>query len=171
MSKRDLFEVAVGILGLYLLLMFLMVIPGVLMALTQNDSLYFSSISSYAVLCSSPILYLVFGVACLLKGPLLGERLFADTNAEPEAERESLPTHCQLSFWMILVGVYLMISSSPTLLEHLLRLSIQLSEGSEMRYWWLEITGEGLTVIFSLILIFRSNRIETFIQDRSQQGS
>ena len=106
MTKRDILEVAIKIMGLYLVLSFLGSIAIVGGAIATADNTFIGSKTVYVLFtCLASFLYLVFAVAFLCRGRRIAEMLTRDSAIAPTGGRSALPPYAHLSFWVRILGL------------------------------------------------------------------
>ena len=170
MSKRKLMEVVSVAFGFYCLIWFIKSIPSVGMAFVMKESGFITSQIQYALLLSIfPILNLVLAYLFLCKTHFI-VTLFTLGEIEPinheEKTGETQYVYTDLSFWIKIMGLYYLVSSASIFISRLGTIAIRLSEGWSLAYD--PLLPQAFILIFSLIFIFRSKRVEDFIRRKSK---
>ena len=165
MHKRDVFEIMTKLFGLYCIVQFIRSMPATFGAIViaqpefiTNKFLYIISMSSY------PIVFLVLSIIFIFKSGRIAKLFFPKSSTLSDSEHhiaDEKPAYEKLSFWIVIVGIYYFVSSSATVLAGLPTIFVKLETG-----WFLThdpFLPQALTFIMSLFCVFRSEKIEEFI--------
>ncbi len=160
MKKQDVFEIAVKLLGIYCLLQALAGISHAVLATVMDYSKYFYSKIVYVVIaCLSPSLLFVVAWFLLFKGHVIAEFLGRGVRAVHDDEADdTIPLSSRLSFWIVLMGVFNLMSSLPVLISRSLLLVPMRNEP----HWWSEIVFHVAVIGVSAVCIWKSEALEQF---------
>jgi hypothetical protein len=165
-SKRDLLEVAVKVMGLYCLFSFL----GSIIALGKSlssalDSKFIENKTIFvSFLCLATLLYLGLAIVFVRWGKPIAEMLTQDSDADHTAKQMALPPHAHLYFWVRILGLYLFVF----VIGHLVSDIAQAGIAMRGAFWWSRFSGEILQIGLSLAFVFQSQRIANFIEGVSK---
>ncbi|MDD5556110.1 MAG: hypothetical protein PHN82_02545 [bacterium] len=167
MSKRDILEIGIKLLGLYCVISFFSSIPGIGMAINTANSDFVSSPFLYIFMpCLLSCAYLILAIVFLAEGHAIANRFIKDVPSEDTAtQNTSILT--TLSFWMILIGIYYFISSVASLIST----SAYLTRAQLGTYSFAKLLSQAVIFILSLLLIFKSKAIAKFITVRSKSST
>jgi hypothetical protein len=167
MDKRDVFEVAVKMLGLYLLLLFLGDIMVIGIAFSFKDNNPIENRTLYIVLsCLTTVLYLVFAVAFLWRGGRIAELLMRDSEIGSTEGQSTLP-YARLGFWIKILGLYFFVHGLSKLVSAFARAGIRIPD----TFLWSMIVGETLQLALSILFIFRSEYVSQFVYKHSKSST
>ena len=159
-KKSNLFEIGVRLLGIYFLAQVPFSLISIGMAFSQNLSEYITNITLYrSTLSATPILLIIIGWLLVFRASKIASIVIGKQN-EPE---ETPKQYSQLPLWIIIIGLFYMVSSSAKMIQEIVRLPIS----SPDWFWWSQIVSNALIFIFSLGFIFKSKKIEAFINKHS----
>ena len=165
MSKRDVLEVAIKLVGLYALFSFLGSVALVGGVISSADKQFVGSKTMYvSFTCLAAILYLIFAVAFLWRGRRIAELLTRDSEIGPAGERAALPPYAHLSFWVRILGLYFFVAVSSELVSAIAQAGITVRSG----FWWSRLVGESLQLALSVVFIFRSGRVSQFVERHAE---
>ena len=165
MQKSDVFEIITKIFGLYCIVQFIRSMPATFGAIVidhpefiTNKPLYVISMSLY------PIVFLLLAIIFIFKSDQITKLFFPKSVTMSTSEHhfsEEKPAYEKLSFWIVIVGFFYLISSTASVLSGLPTIFIKMKTG-----WFLThdpFLPQALTFIMSLFCVFRSEKIEEFI--------
>jgi hypothetical protein len=165
MRKHDVFEIITKVFGLYCIVQFIRSAPAVFAAIAVNQPEFVTNVALYIVTISLyPLVFLVLSVIFIFKSdlitqflcPELGSKVAFDDHIETER-----PAYGKLPFWITIIGIYYLISSTASVLSGLPTIFIKMKEG-----WILThdpFIPQTLILIMSLACIFKSEKIEEII--------
>ena len=162
MSKRDVYEVSIKLLSLYLVISAIETIPSLGMALATYNSdhvanpfLYIGSPTSLVVI------YLFFAVLFFKKSDLIVDFFCSSSTIDNNSENEK-PADENLSLWVKVIGLYYFVMSSGSLASHLSQL------GNPGYYWWTPVITKALILCLSLWFIFRTSNVLNIMEKYSR---
>ena len=166
MLKRDIFEIIAKAFGLYCIVQLIRSTPAVFGAivvnqpeLITNKPLYIFSMLLY------PLVFLVLSLIFILKSEWITKIFFPESSSTIDREDQSKnerPAYGKLSFWIIIIGFYYLLSSAASFLSGLPTVFVRLKEG-----WFFThdpFLPQTLILIMSLVCIFKSERIEEIMK-------
>ena len=171
MRKRDVLEIIIKIFGLFCIVQFIRSMPATFGAILiaqpefiTNKPLYVISMSSY------PIVFLLLSIIFIFKSSLISKYLLTESTPmsirEDQNEAEK-PVYSKLSFWIIIIGFFYLVSSTAAVLSGLPTIFIKMKTG-----WFLThdpFLTQALTFIISLFCVFRSEKVEEFINKHKKK--
>lgn len=161
MSKRDLLEVSIKVMGLYCLLSFLGSTITLGAGLSSTDSKFIENKTIFvSFLCLSTLLYLVFAIVFVRWGKSIAEMLTQDSNVDHPMERGTLPPHAHFYFWVRILGLYFFVF----VVGHLVSDIAQAGIAMRSIFWRGRFLGEILQIGLSLAFIFQSQRVARFVE-------
>jgi hypothetical protein len=165
MNKRDILEVAIKIIGLYLVLLFVGSMSTVGGAISTADNQFIENKTVLVGLtCLAALLYFIFAVAFLCRGRRIAEMLTQDSEIGPASERPLLPPYARLSFWVRLLGLYFFVSVSSRLVSAIAQAGYTIRSG----FWWSRIIGEAFELILAIIFVLKSERVSQFVERHAE---
>jgi hypothetical protein len=167
MSKRDVLEVAIKIMGLVSLFLFLGSIAVVAGAIAAADNKFFESKTVYVtLLCIGSFLYLFFAGAFLWQGKRIAEMLTRDSEIADTGERATLPPYARLSFWVRILGLYFFVAVISRLISTLAQAGVTVRSP----FWWGMLVGEATEFAIAVVFIFRSEQVSRFVGSHGEQS-
>jgi hypothetical protein len=161
MSKRDLLEVAIKVMGLYCLFSFLGSIVALGAGLSSVDSKFIENktvfVSFLSLACS---LYLAFAIVFVCWGKSIAEILTQDSTVNRPAEQGPLPPHAHFYFWIRILGLYFFVSVVGQLVSDVTHAALTVRS----MFWWSRLLGETIQIGLSLAFIFQSQRVAKFVE-------
>jgi hypothetical protein len=161
MNKRDVLEIAIKLMGLYLLFTFLGSIFAIGIALSSaqvgqihNKPMYIS------FACLEIVVRLAFALILLYKGNRIAETLAGGPAVPSPQQRTSPSSHVHLSLWVRILGLYFVLSVIP----HLVWDMAEVVGVVTVPYWSTRILSETLQLALSLICVLRNESVATFIE-------
>ena len=97
---------------------------------------------------------------------LLPKQTIAEQNGE-----KNISISGKLSFWIKLIGIYYFVTSFSKVIANLPGISAIRAEYVSNTYWWNQTGTYLIALIVSLILIFKSQRIEQLINKSTNNKS
>jgi len=168
MSKRDVLEVAIKIMGLYSLLAFFGSIPAMGGAIATADNSLIQNKSVYVwFTCIGASLYFVFAVAFLWRARRIAEMLTRDSEIGRAGERTELPSYSRLDFWVKILGLYFLVGVSSRLFSDVAHAGYTVLSG----FWWSKVLGEAFEVCLAVILVFKSKQVSHFIERHAEPST
>jgi hypothetical protein len=166
MSKRDLLEVSIKVMGLYCLFSFLGSIIALGASLSSGlDSKFIENKMTFvSFLCLATLLYLGLAIVFVRWGRRIAEMLTQDSDTDHTAERTALPPHAHLYFWIRILGLYFFVF----VIGHLVSDIAQAGIAMRSTFWWSRFLGEILQIGLSLVFIFQSQPIAKFVEGVSK---
>jgi len=165
MNKRDILEVAIKIMGLYLVLSLLGSIAIVGGAISTADNQLIKNKTVYVgFTCLAALSYFIFAVAFLCRGRRIAEMLTRDSEIGPDSERPLLPPYARLSFWVRILGLYFFVSVSSRLVSAIAQAGYTIRSG----FWWSRIIGEAFELALAIIFVLKSERVSQFVERHAE---
>lgn len=165
MTKRDVFEIIAKAFGLYCIVQFIRSTPAVIGAIVVNQPDFITNRPLYISLMSLyPLIFLFLSVIFIRKSDAVVNFFFSKTIPNRPSEdlrNDENPPYGKLSFWIVIIGFYYLISSSATVLSGLPAIYAKVKEG-----WFLThdpFLPQALIFIMSLVCILKSEKIEEII--------
>lgn len=175
MKTNQILQIVCITIGIYYVLAFFFGLVGMGMLFSMEDNEYLSKKTQVIWTIITLLTMLLISYVFIFKNLTIVKFIKSKTKFEnSEADNSTTHNKPNLSFWIIIVGLYYFVDSISTLLSQLPEvLSLNAPFLSKL-FWWNQ-TGSGIVgLIFSLFFIFQSNRIESFIKSKtniSQQGT
>jgi hypothetical protein len=165
MNKRDVLEIAIKLMGLYLLLTFLGSIFTIGITLSSAQVGQIHNKPMYITFaCLEILLRLAFALILLYKGNRIAETL-ADGSAVPNPQQRTAPSsHVHLALWVRILGLYFALSVIPHLVWDLAEAVGVVT----VPYWSTRILSETSQLVLSLICVLRNESVATFIEKYSK---
>jgi hypothetical protein len=169
MTKQNVLEIVIKAFGLYCLVQFIRSTPAVASAIALDQPGFVSNRALYAsLMCLYPLLHLVLAYIFLKKSQMV-IKLFGSNNAEsllPLNDSNQLqPIYSKPSFWITIIGLYYFISSVSVVVSRLGTIAINLGEGMYLAHD--PLLPQAFIFILSIIFIFRSERVASYIKEKS----
>lgn len=166
MTKRDVMEIAIKVLGLAFLFFFLQSVPLVGAAFSSVDSKFITNKTVFVLFyCLVPLLYLVFALLFLCAGRRIAELLMSEPGKESTQNRETLPPHAHLHFWVRILGLYFFVSGAGALVSEVSRAALSI----HYALWWTRLVGHVFQLAVALVFIFRDKYVAQLIEKGSEQ--
>ncbi|MGD0059127.1 MAG: hypothetical protein ABSD58_06890 [Verrucomicrobiia bacterium] len=164
MNKRDVLEIAIKLMGLYLLFTFLggIFTLGIALSSAQvgqihNKPMYIS------FACLEILLRLTFALVLLYKGDLIAQTFGG--SAVPSPQQRTVPSpHVHLSLWVRILGLYFVLSIIPHLVWDVAEVVGVVTAPN----WSTRILSEAVQLALSLICILRNESVATFIEKHTK---
>ena len=169
MTKQNVLEIVIKAFGLYCLVQFIRSTPAVASAIALDQPGFVSNRALYAsLMCLYPLLHLVLAYIFLKKSQMV-IKLFGSNNAESllslNDSNQLQPIYYRLSFWITIIGLYYFISSVSVVVSRLGTIAINLGEGMYLAHD--PLLPKAFIFILSIIFIFRSERVASYIKEKS----
>ena len=165
MIRRDVFGIIVKTFALYCIVQFIRSTPAVIGAIvidqpdfTTNKPLYIFLMSLY------PIAFMILAFIFIRNSESIVNFFYAKTDAGVDSKVElksEKPSYENLSFWIILIGIYYFISATASVLSGLPSLPTKVKEG-----WFFThdpFLPQALILIMSIFCILKSDKIVEII--------
>ena len=165
MNKRDVLEVGIKLIGLYLVVSFLGSLSVVAAVFSVADSKLIENKPLYEVItCFASLFYLFFAVAFLWRGRRIAEMLTRDATVGPDTAGTALLPCARLAFWVRILGLYFFIAVSSRLVSALAQ------AGSTIRgaFWWSRIVGEVFEICLALVFIFKNEHVSQIVEEHGE---
>ncbi len=171
MTKQNVLEIVLKTFGLYCLMQFIRSTPAVASAIALDQPGFVSNRALYAsLMCLYPLLHLFLAYIFLKKSQLV-MKLFGSIDAKsihPSNDSNQLqPIYAKLSFWITIIGLYYFISSASVVVSRLGTIAINLGEGMYLAHD--PLLPQAFIFILSIIFIFRSQRVASYIKEKSKK--
>ncbi|MFO7870569.1 MAG: hypothetical protein R6V03_03955 [Kiritimatiellia bacterium] len=171
MTKRDTFDLVIKAFGIWLMAMFVRTIPMTVIQFTVDTSEFIANRPAYLALnVTHSLLYFLVASLFLLKGHTIASLLVRTNPQEANAGAEE-PAYARLWFWITIIGLYHFLSSASALFGQLLRLTFDYSEYTTISLSSRDLWPSVFMLSFSLVFIFKSKAIESFILRKSNKGT
>ena len=164
MSKKNIFEIGLRLFGIYLLFQVPLALLGIGMAFAHDVSKFFTNIFLYRlVVILSPLFLLVMSWLLLFRAPSIAS--FFIKGDEPDKEQPAPSGSIySLSFWIILIGLFYLVSSSSSFIGELVKFPITVPTWYSVS----SILSHALALFFAVTFIFRSNKVVELIKKNSK---
>ena len=176
MTERNAFDLVLKAFGIYLLTVFIKTIPMTLMQFfVELPSDIFPNPVAYL---SLNILHsiLPLAIACLFL--FKSESITACCVKQPDPQPDTgtmEPVFATLWFWITIIGVYFCVSSAPVVIGFIIenvgdftsKPSTHVTVSHIGRGFWSQL----LTLLFALILIFKSKSVAKFIRRKANRNT
>lgn len=161
MNKRDVLEIAIKLMGLYLLFTFLSSIFAIGIALSSAQGNHTQSKSMFiAVGCLEIVLRLAFALALLFKGNRIAETLTGESELPSPQQRTPLSSHVHLALWVRILGLYFALLVIPHIVWDIAEVVGVVTAPN----WSTRILAEASQLALSLICVLRNESVATFIE-------
>jgi len=165
MNKRDVLEIAVKLMGLYLLYTLLGGIFALGVAVSSAAPGQIHNKSMYiAVACWELALRLTFALVLLFKGNHIAETLAGGSAGPSPQQRTPLSSHVHLSLWVRILGLYFALLLIPRLVWDVAEVLGVVAAPN----WSTRILSETLQLALSLICVLRNESVATFIEKHTK---
>ena len=159
MNTKKAIEIASRIYGLYLLVQIPFALSGLLAVLAVNQNEFLKNPLLYKVWAIiHPLFYIIVAVILIFKAEKISNLIVRESNKSFQ-DYENGPNYSRLSFWLILLGVYFVISATSFLIRDFIRFPINLGDN----YSWSLLLSHGFSVIAGIFLILKHNWLESRI--------
>jgi hypothetical protein len=165
MTKRDVFEIISKAFGIYCIVQFIRSTPAVIGAIVVNQPDFITNRPLYISLMSLyPLIFLFLSVIFIRKSDRLTNFFFPKSNVDNPSEDQrgdQNASYAQLSFWIVIIGFYYLISSTASVLTGLPAIYAKVKNG-----WFLThdpFLPQALIFIMSIVCILKSEKIEELI--------
>jgi hypothetical protein len=165
MNKRDVLEIAIKLMGLYMLFMLLGSILTLGVALSSAQSGQIHNKPMYvAVACLEIVLRLTLAMVLLYKGNRIAETLAGESAVPSPQQRTTPSSHVHLSLWVRILGLYFALSVIP----HLVWDAAEALGVVTVPFWSTRILSEASQLVLSLICVLRNESVATLIEKYSK---
>ena len=170
MTKQNTLEIVVKAFGLYCLIQIIRSVPGVLSAITLDQSEFVTNKAFYALLMALyPLLHLILAYIFLKKSNIV-LKMFdsgkSDSSVSIAELNEEQPIYAKLSFWITIIGLYYFVSSASVVVSQLGAFAIKLGEGMHLLHD--PLLPQALIFILSIVFIFRGENVANYIKNKSK---
>jgi len=165
MNKRDVLEIAIKLMGLYLLLTFLGSIftLGIALSSAQSSQIHNKPMFiSFA--CLEIVLRLSFALILLYAGNRIADTLAGESAVPGPQQRTPPSSHAHLSLWVRILGLYFVLSIIPHLVWDVAEVVGIVTAPN----WSTRILSETLQLALSLICVLRNESVATFIEKHTK---
>ena len=161
MTKQNILEIVVKAFGLYCLIQVIRSAPGVLIAITLDQSEFVANRGPYASLMALyPLLHLILAYIFLKKSDIV-LKIFGSAKSDPSVSiaelDEERPIYAKLSFWITIIGLYYFVSSTSVMVSWLVKFAIKQGDGMYLVHD--SFLPQALIFALSIIFIFRSENV------------
>ena len=161
MNKRDVLEIAIKLMGLYLLFTFLSSVFAIGIALSSAQLSHIQNKSMYiAAACLEMLVRLSFALVLLYAGNRIAETL-AGGSAVPSPQQRTPPSpHVHLSLWIRILGLYFVLLTIPHIVYDIAEVVGVVTAPN----WSTRILSDTLQLVLSLICVLRNESVATSIE-------
>jgi hypothetical protein len=161
MNKRDVLEIAIKLMGLYLLFTFLSSVFALGIGLSSAQLSHIPNKSMYiAAACLDVLVRLSFALILLYKGNRIAEAL-AGGSAVPSPQPRTPPSsHVHLSLWVRILGLYFVLVIIPHIVYDIAEVVGVVTAPN----WSTRILSEAVQLALALICVLRNESVATFIE-------
>ena len=174
MTKREFVNLIIKVFGIYLATLFIRSIPPLFIQFTVDMSAYVRNRPAYlAANVIHTALPLVLAWFFLFRGSIIAAFIVRDDTGVTVSSDSQSP-HAQLSFWIVLIGLYCLVSSSGELLHHVVRFfSYRRYSSSDhmIQFSTRALIPSIVSFALSLLFVFKSHLIEKWIKGKDTQQS
>jgi hypothetical protein len=164
MTKRDVMEIAIKVMGLAFLFLFSQSILVAGAAFLSRDA---RSIGNKTVLilfsCLATLLYLSFALLFLRAGRRIAEVLMSESGKDPIQNREPLAPHAHLPFWVRILGLYFFVSGAVSLVSDFLQAALTVQN----TFLWTRLIGHVIQLALALVFILRTKVVTQLVERES----
>ena len=180
MKKHDLLEVVIKLLGLYCFILFareIMNFPMIYIFFMVNSDSSISNIITTVLAGINSLAPLLLSYVFVRKTDMILKLLGLSAQEEEEdAKNIGVSTWGQLSFWIIIMGLYFFISSAPYVASYLIVsvLSLDLSSDQQVRVVYNSgqyILSQVFMLGLSLFFIFKNQYIENLLSSMNPKDA
>jgi len=175
MTKRTLLDLIIKTIGVYLAVTFIRSIPPFLIQFTVDTSQFVAKPRAFLVFnVLHTVLPLFLSWVFLFRSSTL-VRLIVRTDDLPATDSNA-PTaaYATFSFWIVLIGLYYLLSSAGDLLNHVVKLAFEgryYAPGHVVQFMTRDLIPSTVTFVLSLFFVFKSRTIESFIQRKTNKDA
>jgi flagellar biosynthesis protein FlhB len=164
MTKRDVMEIAIKVMGLAFLFFFFQSIPVVGAAFLSKEAKYIANKTVYILFsCLATLLYLGFALLFLRAGRRIAEMLMSESGKDSSPNREPLAPHAHLHFWVRILGLFFFVSGVGSLVSDFLQAALTVQN----TFWWTRIMGHVIQLALALVFIFRTKVVTQWVEKGS----
>lgn len=169
-TKQNIIEIVVKAFGLYCLIQVIRSVPGVLSAITLDQSEFVTNRILYASLMALyPLLHLTLADIFLKKSDII-LKMFgsgkSDSSVSISELDEGQAIYAKLSFWITIMGLYYFISSASVMVSWLVTFAIKQGEGMYLVND--SFLPQAFIFVLSIIFIFRSENVAIYIKNKAK---
>ena len=165
MAKRDIFEIVSKAFGLYCIVQFIRSTPAVVGAIIVNQPDVITNRPLYIALMSLyPLTFLFLSIIFIRKSNAISNYFFSKSDPNRYSEdmrKDENPAYAKLSFWIVIIGFYYLISSTGTVLSGLPAIYAKVKEGYFLTHD--PFLPQAVIFVMSLGCILKSEKIEEYI--------
>ncbi|MCD4759430.1 hypothetical protein K8R33_00910 [archaeon] len=159
MTTKKAIEIASRVYGLYLLIQIPFALAGLISVFAIKQDEFLKNPLLYKIWAFiHPVFYLIVAILLISKAEKISN-FIAGKSKENSKAGEGLSNFSQLSFWLILLGVYFFITSTSSLIRDFFRFPI--SSGDS--FIWSILLSHGFNIIVGILLITKTEWIESKI--------
>ena len=159
MSTKKAIEIATRIYGLYLLVQIPYAFSGLISSFAINQEKFIKNPVLYNIWASFlPIFYIIVAILLISKAEKISNFISGDSKVTPKTDKSD-PNYFNLSFWLILLGIYFFTSGTSSLIRDLFLLPIRSGGG----FYWSNLFAHGFTVVAGIFMILKNELIESKI--------
>ncbi|MDA3800386.1 MAG: hypothetical protein PF692_15080 [Kiritimatiellae bacterium] len=168
MTKRDLLEVVIKILGVYCFILFVRFLPNLPMFfVTTGMDDYITNNTLYVLLtCLYPLINLALSYVFVIKTEMVLNVLRISGEQNETVDRHETPAYGRLSFWIRIIGLYYFVSSATKVASLIPALALDFTRTSTSVYHSLsgiKMWPQLIILALSLFFIFKNNKVEYII--------
>ena len=166
MNKKTALEIASIIFGFYCFLSFCLSLSSLGAAISMNEIAYISRNSNIFWTAASTLILFILAYIFIFKNRLIIAFILSKDDVRDEITKENKSICATSSFWIQMLGLYLFISSFSNLLSQIPIVWSHKSEYVSNTFWWYQTGPHLITLVISIMLVWKSKAIETVITKR-----
>ena len=163
MGIRKAVEIGIRIYGIYLLVQIPLSLWGIVFSFGANLEQFARNPRLYIIWSVvAPFLYLGIAIILILKAESISKIVTRETS-EPSKDQQVELSHYQLSFWITLLGINLLVTYVSKMLGNIMRTPLTIPDFFTASI----VLPQGIVIGISLYMIFRSKNVERYINKKS----
>ena len=164
MSKRDVLEVGIKLLGIYCIILAISTLP--VTALYYTNAIKGSeTLRTIHIILSSlqPIFFLCSGILLIWRGDSFIDRIVKSNASVSQSSQMTF----DVAVWIRLMGLYLVAVDIGGLLH---KIAFSLISRGQSLYDFLEISSYAVTIFIGLYFILNGDKVATLIQPKRKEN-
>jgi len=171
MNKKNILQIVFIAFGIYFLMNFLFSLSALGLTMSMKETEYISKGSQIFWTAINNILLFLLAYIFLVRNRFLVELFASKMAAEDNSAKEPELAVCRMSFWIKIIGLYYFVSSSSKILAQLPAILSGTYEYTADLFWWNQTGSHLIALVISILLIFKSEKIETLINQAPKKDT